>query len=290
MRVAVLRCRNFPSFVTWEVPDAEALFTDDRMLIDAFARQGVVAESVVWTEPVDWDSYDVALIRSTWDYIDELEAFLQVLQTIENSTCLLFNGLDAVRWNSDKSYLLELSARGVSTVPTVRASHPDVVGWLAQFGEGAVVKPLLGVGASGVERFSVGAGLLQRLAESPDDVLVQPLVDSVLTEGELSFVFIAGEFSHALVKRPAAGDFRIQSIYGGTVEQLTPAPADLEQAEAIARTLPDDPLYARLDLVRIDGRLAVMELELIEPFLFFDHAPGAADRLASATIARATTP
>ena len=228
MRVAVLRCRNLPSFVTWEVPDAEALFTDDRMLIDAFARQGIAAESVVWTDPVDWDTFDVALIRSTWDYIDEREQFLQVLGAIERSSCLLFNTLDTVRWNSDKSYLLELAERGVSTIPTVRASHPDIGGWLEQFG-------------------AVGA----------------------------------------VIKRPAAGDFRIQSIYGGTVEPVTPSAADLEQAVAIARTLPGDPLYARLDLVRFGGELAVMEFELIEPFLFFDHAPAAADRLASATAARA---
>jgi glutathione synthase/RimK-type ligase-like ATP-grasp enzyme len=256
------------------------------MLIDAFARQGIAAESVVWTDPVDWHTFDVALIRSTWDYIDERELFLQVLGAIERSSCLLFNTLDTVRWNSDKSYLLDLAERGVPTIPTVRASHPDIGGWLEQFGAGgAVVKPRVGVGAAGVARLS-GDDVARAVGGRAESLLVQPLVDSVLTEGEWSFVLIGGDFSHALIKRPAAGDFRIQSIYGGTVEPVTPSAADLEQAVAIARTLPGDPLYARLDLVRFGGELAVMELELIEPFLFFDHAPAAADRLASATAAR----
>ncbi|MHA6667269.1 ATP-grasp domain-containing protein [Homoserinimonas sp. A447] len=284
MRVAVLTCQGLPRFVTWEVPDVDALFTDDRMLVAALQEHGVVAEQVVWSAPgVDWDSYDVALIRSTWDYIDERGSFLSVLAAIESSSCLLFNAVDAVRWNSDKSYLFDLEAWGIPIVPTVRASTflDDPAGWSS-----VVIKPTVGTGASDVFRLvadEVGAAL-ERLSGNRDDYLVQPMVESVVTEGEWSFIFIAGEFSHALLKKPAADDYRTQGIYGGSIRLETPATGDLAEAEAILGALPYDLLYARLDLVRVDGRLAVMELELIEPILYFDHAPGRVDRLAAATV------
>jgi glutathione synthase/RimK-type ligase-like ATP-grasp enzyme len=290
MRVAVLTCRRLPRFVTWEIPDVDALFADDRMLIAAFQQRGVVAEPVVWSHPgVDWDRYDVALIRSTWDYIDEPEQFLSVLSAIETTSCRLFNPLDVVGWNSDKSYLFDLHDWGIPIVPTVRASSAggDLAG-----SRTVVVKPTVGTGASDVSRVTSNnlAATLERLSGSLDDYLVQPMVDSVVTEGEWSFIFVAGEFSHALLKKPAVGDYRSQGIYGGTVRREHPEPDDVRQAAAILAALPYELLYARLDLVRIDGRLVVMELELIEPILYFDHAPGRVDRLAAATIARAAAP
>jgi glutathione synthase/RimK-type ligase-like ATP-grasp enzyme len=161
-----------------------------------------------------------------------------------------------------------------------------------EFGGIVVVKPTVGTGASDVLQVESDevAVTLERLTGSLDDYLVQPMVESVVSEGEWSFVFVAGEFSHALLKKPAVGDYRTQAIYGGSALDANPAPGDIRQAEAILAALPYDLLYARLDLVRIDGRLAVMELELIEPILYFDHAPGRVDRLAAATIARASAP
>ena len=153
-----------------------------------------------------------------------------------------------------------------------------------------MLKPTVGTGASGISRLAPGdvATAMERVAG--ESYLVQPMVDSVVTEGEWSFVFIAGEFSHALLKKPGAGDYRTQGIYGGSVLSETAAADDIRQAEAILSALPYELLYARLDLVRVDGRLAVMELELIEPILYFDHAPGQVDRLAAATIAWAAKP
>src|SRR5512134_2529565 len=119
MRVAVLRCAKLPSFVTWNIPDVEDLFSDDRLLIAEFARRGIEAASVVWGDPsVDWDTFDVALIRSTWDYIDERERFLAVLTAIDASSCRLYNPINAVHWNSNKSYLFDLRDWQVPIVPT----------------------------------------------------------------------------------------------------------------------------------------------------------------------------
>lgn len=293
MRVAVLTCRSLPRFVTWEIPDVVALFSDDRMLIAALQKRGVVADSVVWSDPdVDWNTYDVALIRSTWDYIDEPEPFLSALARIEASSCRLFNARDAVRWNSDKAYLFDLEAWGVPIVPTVRARSFDSAAAGRRWST-VVVKPTVGTGASDLLRVTgddVGA-TLERLSAGGviDQYLVQPMVASVVEEGEWSFIFLAGEFSHALLKKPAAGDFRSQGIYGGTVLRVDPTPDDIRQARDVLGALPYELLYARVDLVRVDGRLAVMELELIEPLLYFTLAPERVERLAAAVIDRAAT-
>lgn len=295
MRVAVLTCRRLPSFVTWDIPNEADLFTDDRLLIDAFGEQGDDAAAVVWSdETVDWRAFDVALLRSTWDYIDDRHGFLAALEAIDRSPCRLFNPLDAVRWNSDKSYLFDLAAWGVPIVPTLLISPVGApaaqeravrAGWTR-----VVLKPMVGAGAANV-RLLPAAAITETLAElattpGQQSFLLQPLVESVLSEGEWSFIFIDGAFSHALLKRPAPGDFRAHGIYDGAVIPTRPSRNDLAQAEAIAAALPFDWLYARLDLVRVEERLAVMELELIEPMLYFDLAPAAAGQLVKATLSR----
>jgi glutathione synthase/RimK-type ligase-like ATP-grasp enzyme len=260
-----------------------------------FARRGVEAPSVVWGDPgIDWDQFDLALIRSTWDYIDQRERFLTVLSTIEASSCMLFNPLAAVRWNSDKRYLLDLDDWGVPTVPTYQApttDHASLEETLIKEGwRSAILKPRIGAGGSQVHRVATHevASTLEKLTEQHprQEFLVQPLIESVITEGEWSFIYIDGALSHVLLKKPALGDYRAHGIYGGTVESAEPTPGDRSRAEAMLGRLPFDLLYARLDLVRVDGRLAVMELELVEPMLYFDLAPEGVGRLAGATMAR----
>jgi glutathione synthase/RimK-type ligase-like ATP-grasp enzyme len=292
MRVAVLRCERLPRFVTWEIPEVESLFGDDRRLIAAFAERGVDAEPVAWTDPhIDWDAYDAAVLRSTWDYVDDARHFLDVMGAIERSRCMLLNPADAVRWNTDKRYLDDLDRLGVPIVPLVRGTRADAVRIQASITQAGwdelVLKPAVGVGGSGVVR--VNAASLPHMLEgmtSDAEVMVQPFVEAVLDEGELSFIFIGGALSHVLRKRPARGDFRAHGIYGGTVVAAEAPADDLAQLEAIVARLPFDLLYARIDVVRVDGRLAVLELELIEPMLYFDLAPGSAGRLADATLAR----
>ena len=294
MRVAVLRCQRLPSFVTWEIPDVDALFADDRGLLDALVERGVDADPVAWTDrDADWDAYDAAVLRSTWDYVDHLPRFLEVTAAIDHSRCTLLNPPDAVRWNTDKHYLDDLERLGVPIVPLVRGTAADAPAIRASIADAGwdelVLKPAVGVGGSGVVRAS--AATLPRVlgALLPDDeVMVQPFADAILDEGELSFIFVGGALSHVLRKRPASGDFRAHGIYGGTVDATDADADDAARVEAMLARLPFDLLYARFDVVRIDGRLAVLELELIEPMLYFDLAPGSAGRLADATIARLT--
>lgn len=295
MRIAILRCGKLPSFVTWEIPDFDGLFADDRLLIDGFVSRGHLAEPVVWSDPgIDWNGFDAAIIRSTWDYVDERERFLAVLAEIEASACRLFNPMNVVKWNSHKSYLFDLERWQVPIVPTRMASSRDAAVLqdmaLREGHQRVILKPVVGVGAADIRLIAANeiAATLAELAElfPARDWLLQPLVESVINEGEWSFVFFANQFSHALLKRPAAGDFRAHGIYGGTVEFAAPREDDLSQAKSMLAKLPFDPLYARLDLVRLDGRLVVMELELIEPMLYFELAPSAAGQLMNATLSR----
>lgn len=289
MRVAVLRCERLPRFVTWEIPDVDALLEDDRLLIDALRRRGTAAESIAWSDSVDWSAFDLAVLRSTWDYVDRLPEFLAALERIERSGCRVRNPLDAVRWNCDKRYLDDLARWGVPVVPAIRAtsSDPDAAlravadaGW-----DELVVKPTVGVGGSGVARLP-SAGLTQHLRSVGGEVLVQPFATAVVDEGEYSFVVVGGEVSHVLRKRPAAGDFRAHGIYGGSVAPHAPSDEDLAEVTDMLAPLPFDLDVARIDVVRFGGRLSVLELELVEPMLYLSSAPGAADRLA-ATILRA---
>ncbi|GAA4376575.1 ATP-grasp domain-containing protein [Agromyces bauzanensis] len=292
MRVAVLRCRRLPRFVTWEIHDVDALFSDDRLLIAAFEALGVDAESVAWADAdVDWDDFDVAVIRSTWDYIDETGEFLDILAAIEASSCALFNSAAVARWNAEKGYLLDLERWGVPIVPTLRASaaaRAEVLEAVARAGwRDLVLKPVIGAGAMDVRRLP--AAELARafeVLEPGRELLVQPLAGAVMTEGEWSVIFIDGRRSHVLRKTPASGDFRAHGIYGGSVAPDRLPAEDLADVDAMLACIPFELLYARFDLLRVDGRLAVLELEAIEPMLYLDRAPGSADRLARAIVTR----
>lgn len=291
-RIALLRCDKLPSFVTWDVPNLEELFEEDKLLQRGFAARGIEAESVVWSRPdVDWNHYDAALIRSTWDYLDDRENFLRVLSQIEASSCRLFNPLAAVRWNMDKRYLFDLASWGVPTIPTYLAAGVDLDALRRTFAEHrwhtAVLKPTVGLGAAYVRRVPLDeleSALAGLLAERPEhDYLIQPFIENVVTEGEWSFVYFDGQLSHVLLKQPAPDDYRVQGIYGGTIRVAEPSGDDRSQAEAMLAKLPFDLLYARLDFVRVGGYLAVIEVELIEPIFSFNLVPESIARLVAAT-------
>ena len=147
LRIAVLRCERLPRFVTWEIHSDESLFDDYHRLLDAFAELGVDAESVAWSgADVDWNVYDAVVIRSTWDYVDHLPRFLEVITAIERSSATLLNPAEAVRWNADKRYLGELAAAGVPVVPTRYLAPGDGADGLPVDHE-YVVKPTSGAGA-----------------------------------------------------------------------------------------------------------------------------------------------
>jgi glutathione synthase/RimK-type ligase-like ATP-grasp enzyme len=261
-------------------------FEHDRMmdaLRPAFKAQGMSVHDVDWAdEMVNWSDFDAALIGTTWDYWDHWDTFLETLSNIE-AKIPLFNGAKLVRWNSHKGYLRDLEAKGARLIPTLWIDQvtpqnaADAFDTLSS--ETLVFKRQVGAGADGQYRLRCG----DDLPDMPNPMMVQPFLPKIVEEGEISFIFVDGEFSHALIKRAAKGDYRIQSTYGGTEEAITPSTEDLSDAKAILGALDVPPLYARVDMLRgEDGGLLLMEMELIEPYLYPVEGPELGVRMAAA--------
>ena len=274
------------------------LTDDDRPLLAELWSLGIEAKPAVWNDPAeDWKSYDAAVLRSTWDYYLTPEAFLAWLSRIEALGTPLWNPAAVVRANADKSYLKELELRGVSVAPTLWVGKGEKASLDALLGSrgwtDAVVKPVVSAGAFRTSRVRLGEAAGQAAL---DDVLahsgamIQPYLPEIAAEGEWSFVFLGGEFSHAVLKTPRRGDFRVQEEHGGTTARREPLPELLAQAREAVIAGPRPCLYARVDGVRRDGELLVVELELIEPSLYLAHAPGAARKLALAIRERLSAP
>lgn len=252
------------------------------VLDSALLERGISARWVCWDDPdVDWTSALVA-VRSAWDYETRLEEFLQWARSVPH----LLNGADVFAWNTDKAYLIELSAAGLPVVPTVSVDGEEelpaaIAATWSEHGGRAVVKPRVGAGGRGVTVFDGVAGGPPGLDESglgPGPWIVQPLVASVRTEGEYSVYVIGAEPRSMVRKLPAGEEIRVHEEYGGsTVPVLrTAEAADLARrtvrtAEELLAARLD---YARVDLLRLaDGTLAVSELEVTEPGLYLEELP-----------------
>jgi hypothetical protein len=254
-----------------------------RSLVPAFAEKGMTVVDVAWDDAnVDWSSFGAAIIGTTWDYWDRIDEFLDTLDSIGKCT-RLFNSADMVRWNSRKTYLKDLESKGARLIPTLWMDEvtPDEASsaFDALGANDLVFKRQIGAGAR--DQFRLKRG--EAIPSVAHPMMVQPFLDMIQTEGEISFIFIDGQFSHALIKRAANGDYRIQSEYGGREEPIKPSADDLAAAQAIIGSLDETPLYGRVDMLRgQDGQLLLMELELIEPYLYPIEGPELGNRLAAA--------
>ena len=297
----------------------------DRPLVAALEQRGATVHAPLWHEPaVDWEAFDVAVVRTAWDYPDRRAEFVDWAVRAGAST-RLWNPPDVLRWNTHKSYLLELEDRGAPVVPSAWLGQGDRIdlgellrarGWTE-----AVIKPTVASGSSGLLRVTaagstavVGAGRddlavgttaagtagagrvdlatgqrhLDGLLQTGDAV-VQPYLSAIATRGELSVVVLDGMVSHAVRKHPVEGDFRVQEDFGGS---CVPEQVDAEVA-ALARWVVDavgtELLLARVDLVEDDdGTLQLLELEATEPDLYLTVVPDAAGRIADAILRRAS--
>ena len=262
---------------------------ETRPLVDALAARGVDAADAPWDDDaVDWAGADLVAVRTTWDYTERRDDFLAWAGGVEATTTLVnpLAVLDAGTATSATS--TELADAGVPVVPTTLLDAGSAVP--DDLGTGAlVVKPAVSAGGRGTH-LGTAQDLHDTVAEllADGDVLVQPAVESIGRDGEVSLIRIGATWSHAVRKLPAAGGFLVHEKHGGVLEDHTPTSREIEVAEAalaLAPAAPDALVAARVDLVRLDGEPVVMELELIEPELFLRRAPGAPDRLADALLA-----
>lgn len=266
---------------------------DDELLAASLRKRGCEAQSVAWDDPdADWSTFDLCLVRSTWDYHEKHREFLRWARQVEAAAGLQ-NPLELVTWNIDKTYLRELAEAGVLTVPTVWVDRDDGADLEEVLeGEGwdeAVVKPVIDLGARNLQRARVNqrSPALELALKRSSKAMVQPFLPSLEDQGELSLIYINGTLTHAVRKRAAPGDFRVQSIWGGSVERVEPESVEVGLAEQTLSQLREPPLYARVDLVAgLDGNPCLIELELIEPNLYLTHHPPAADALAEAALLR----
>ncbi len=269
-----------PSYVDPEPPQ----------IAEALRGKGFEAEVVVWHDEVDWASFDLVVIRSTWDYFDRLEEFLDWADRV-NSVSRIVNSPKVIRWNSHKGYLAELGEAGIPVLPSLalgRGAVRSVERMVATGWGDVVIKPAVDGGARGALKAPAtspdAAAHLGRLVEV-GDTIVQPYAPSVEL-GETSLFFFGGAFSHAVRKVPKPGDYRVQALHGGSEEVHEPTPGELEVAARAMDLAPDTLVYARVDLIDVAGQPTLMELELIEPDLFLRVAQGAVERFAAAVAAQ----
>lgn len=279
-----------------------SILPDDTHLAATLTQLGAPPTVCVWNDPaVDWAAFDAVLIRTIWDYFKHHAAFLRWLDRLDALGVPTINDSALLRWNSDKRYLLELARREVAIIPTRltdAAALPDALAAMA--GQPVVIKPTVSGGAWNTLRGTAGdPAFADAVARLPRDhaYLVQPFVPEVVSDGEWSLLYFAGEFSHAVIKRPAEGDYRVQGEHGGSAEPARPDAATLAAADralaVVAALGHGDHAYVRVDGVVSGGRFLVMELELIEPFLHLAAQPAAAERLARdvlVRLARASAP
>lgn len=260
---------------------------DDKYLAASLKGLGVETIACIWNDPaVDWTKFDAVLIRSIWDYFKHYASFKQWLSQLPVPT---INNKELLLWNSDKRYLIELANYGVPIIPTQVVSAWQLQGALAAMpSREVVIKPTISGTAWHTVRGVAGeTEFAQSVAQLPSelDYLVQPYLPEVASDGEWSLLFFDGEYSHAVIKRPKAGDYRVQSDYGGVALPAEPnadlvasAARVLEAAAAIGHT---DAAYARIDGVISQGRFLLMELEMIEPFLHLGNRADASERFAA---------
>lgn len=266
--------------------------TDYDVSFAAMMALGWQVDTVSWRDPaIDWNDYVAVYICTPWDYPDHLDEFIEVLQRIERSNAHLVNAMSLVHWTLEKTYLRDLEQRGAAIVPSLWFDDIDtstIKGWFSAIGSDTlVIKPVIGVNATDayVLQDPVDEALAQHLADTftGRPFFVQPFVHNIRSEGEYSLFFFGGQYSHAILKTPRPGDFRVQEEHGAAIKSVTAPAALIDAATHVLSLVEPQPVYVRGDFVLgNDGEYWLMELELIEPSLYLRMDDGAAERFAAA--------
>ena len=279
-----------PEKVDWYV---QQVLDEDNYVIEALRTRGLNVCKKDWSDPeFDWTSARALMFRTTWDYFERYAEFKPWLASV-SQTCLLLNSADIINWNIDKHYLKDLMSAGLNVAPTEFLKRNtsttlkalfEKTGWTE-----AVLKPAISGGAWNTYRINPDSAnshesiFSELIAE--EDMLFQEFLNDIETFGEISLMFMGGNYTHAVRKIAKPGDFRVQDDHGGRVEIYEASVQEIEFGITALAACPFNPIYARIDIVRDNsGKLSLCELELIEPELWFRNNPSAADELAKACI------
>ena len=278
--------------------DLEDYFVWDNLLIQPFSQHGVHVDVISWHAiDIDWSQYDAVIVRSTWDYQEHADAFIDKLIEITKHDTVLINPLSLMQWNISKRYLQILQTQGITIIPSVFFDSVAISDIYAQFAyfdtQEIIIKPLISANSDNTFRLDhtnlmAQAGPLSNIF-STTPCVIQPFLDSVINEGEYSLFYFNGEYSHTIRKVPKPGDFRVQEEHGGELITVIPDERQLSAAAKVLAALPEKSLYARVDLIRNpraqkDDIWQLMEVELIEPSLYFNMDEASPERFVQATL------
>lgn len=271
MKIAIVSYKKQEKFTQGITTD------EDADLLQFLTDKGLNAVLTIWNdENIDWKSFDAAVIKSPWDYHNHLPQFLSWLDTLEKVKVKVLNPVEIIKWNSHKKYLKDISNSGLPVIASEyldKGSSFDGHFFDLFDTDKLVVKPCVSAGAQNT--ITVNKNNLNKRTEEieqllqTEDYIVQPFIEEI-KNGEWSFVFFNGKYSHCTLKTPKKDDFRVQHYHGGSISYPTPNPLHIEQAGQYVKGLPQPTLYARVDGVIIDSTFKLMELELIEPYLFLN--------------------
>ena len=271
MKIALLTCRDWPGVYEKEQKLALEISKDLDVKVE------------IWNDPsVDWASFDCLIFRTVWDYFEYPKEFAAWLDKIESLNIRTLNPLSIIQRNQHKFYLKDLQNQGIDIIPTLfiaKNTGLDLSILKEKNWEKAVIKPAISAGSYMTTLFSQDEIPTIEAEYTPialeRDLLIQPFMPEIQEMGEISILFFRGQYSHAVLKKPKKDDFRIQSQFGGQYQSFTPESSIIKTAENIVKTFGGELLYARVDGILKEGKFLLMEIELIEPDLYFDYAPEA---------------
>lgn len=252
------------------------LSDSDSLLLKPFHDIGYNAIAVAWDDQkIDWNQFDAIIIRSCWDYHYRVEEFLSWLDTLKGQQLSVFNPISLIKKNYKKKYLKELEKQGIPIVPTEIISNQNTLNEIKNRNNwtDVIIKPLIGATSYKIKRENINH------IGNISDVMIQPLMPQIY-DGEYSFIFIGGEYTHAVLKTPKRGEFRSNYGFGASEKLIFPNDTLVLQAKKVLATIKEPTLYARVDMINDNNKMILMELELIEPHLFFDLYPKAAKKFA----------
>lgn len=264
----------------------------DKLLIAPMKKNGWLASEISWRDKsVNWNSFDAVIVRSTWDYQSDPNNFINVLANIKDSSAHLENNFEMMKWNMNKYYLHDLTNKNILTVETIWENNFSIEKILKYFSllntNEIVIKP--NISASAENTFRIKSDEIIKKSKKLETIfsnrefMIQPFMSNIISEGEYSLFYFNGQYSHAILKTPKPKDFRVQEEHGGKIVSINPEPSLKHETENVLSKLSTTPLYARVDFVRTSSDdFALMELELIEPSLYFNLDEKAPERFVNA--------